>query len=38
MRWVIYALAVLALAPPALAADLDVLRGSEATVPVLPVG
>jgi outer membrane immunogenic protein len=37
MRWVIYALAVLALAPPALGADLDVLRGSEA-VPALPVG
>ena len=37
MRWVIYALAVLTLAPPAVAADLDVLRGSEA-VPALPVG
>jgi len=37
MRWVIYALAVLTLAPPALAADLDVLRGSE-EVPALSVG
>jgi outer membrane immunogenic protein len=37
MRWVIYTLAVLMLAPPALAADLDVLRGSE-EVPALPVG
>jgi hypothetical protein len=38
MRWVIYALAVSMLAPPALAADVDVLRGSEAVVPALPVG
>src|SRR5579863_4916596 len=37
MRWVIYALAVSMLAPPALAADLDVLRGSE-EVPALTVG
>jgi outer membrane immunogenic protein len=43
MRWVVYALAVLTLAPPALAADLDVLRGTEAVpavpaVPAFPVG
>jgi outer membrane immunogenic protein len=33
MRWVIYALAVLALAPPALAGDYDILRGSEPVGP-----
>ena len=37
MRWVLGSLMVLALAPPALAADLDILRGSQPIVPLTPV-
>jgi len=38
MRWVFCTLMVLGLTSPALAADLDVLRGSESVAPVVSVG